>query len=53
MIKINKTPIFYVPKNIFRNVMIESVKKLNVLEERLISPRQAFAQIYKLHNYGQ
>ena len=33
--------------------MIESVKKLNVLEELFISPRQAFAQIYKLHNYGQ
>ncbi len=32
---------------------IESVKKLNILEERLISLRQAFAQIYKLHNYGQ
>jgi len=53
MIKINKIPTYYVPKNIFRNLMIESVKKLNVLEGRLISSRQAFAQICKLHNYGQ
>ena len=53
MIKMNKIPIFYVPNNIFRNIRIESVNKLNVLEERLIYPQQAFAQIYKLHNYGQ
>jgi len=52
MIKIENIPTFYVPKNIFRNKMIESFKKINVLKERLISPRQAFGQIYKLHNYG-
>jgi hypothetical protein len=46
IIKVNKIPTFYVSKNILRNIMIESVKKLNVVEERLISPRQAFAQIY-------
>ena len=53
MIKINKIPTLYVPKIILRNTMIESVTKCNVLEERLISPRQAFAQIYKLQYYGQ
>ena len=35
MIKINKIPTLYVPKNILRNAMIESVKKLNVLKEDL------------------
>jgi hypothetical protein len=32
---------------------MKSVQQLTELEERLISPRIAFAQIYKLHNYGQ
>ena len=53
MIIVNKILTFYIPKNILGNVVIESVKKLNVLEDRLISPRQALAQIYKLQNYGQ
>ncbi len=46
MIKIYKILTFYVPKNIFNNVMIESVKKLNVLNKRLIYPQRALAQIY-------
>jgi hypothetical protein len=33
--------------------MISSVTKLTHLEEYLISPQLAFAQIYKLHGYGQ
>lgn len=48
IIKVNKILTFYVSKYILRNVMIESVKKLNVLVEWLISPRQVFAQIYRL-----
>ena len=46
-------PTYCVPNNIFRNSVIESVKQLTILEERLISPRLAFAQIHKLYNYGQ
>lgn len=30
MIKVNKIPTFYIPKNILGNVVIEYVKKLNV-----------------------
>ena len=33
MIEVNKILTFYVPKNIFGNVIIGSVKKPNVLEE--------------------
>ena len=43
MIEINKFSTFHVPENILRIVMIESIKKLIELEERLISPWQAFA----------
>ena len=46
-------PIFCIPQNIGRNSIIESIKQFTVLEERMISPRLAFAQIHKLHNYGQ
>ena len=53
MIKEGIIPIFCVPQNIGRNSIIESVKQLTILEERMISPHLAFAQIHKLHNYGQ
>ncbi len=33
--------------------MISSVTKLTHLEEHFISPQLVFAQIYKLHGYGQ
>jgi hypothetical protein len=33
--------------------MISLITKLTHLDERLVSPRLAFAQIYKLHSYGQ
>jgi len=33
--------------------MISSITKLTHLEEHLISPQLSFAQIYKLHGYGQ
>ncbi len=33
--------------------MISSVTKLTHLEEHLIFPQLAFAQLYKLHGYGQ
>ena len=46
-------PIFCVPQNIGRNFIIESVKQLTILEERMISPSFAFAQIHKLYNYSQ
>jgi hypothetical protein len=36
-----------------RNKMISSVTNLTRLEEHLISPWLTFAQIYKLHGYGQ
>jgi hypothetical protein len=49
-----KRPQYQVPYNyISRNKMISSVTKLTHLEECLISPWLAFAQIYKLHGYGQ
>jgi hypothetical protein len=53
MIKVYKFPKFYVPKNIIKIIMIESARIINVLKEIFILPRQAFAYIYKLHNYGQ
>lgn len=37
MIKVNKIPTFYIPKNIIGIVVIEYVKKLNVLKERPMS----------------
>ena len=53
LIKKGIIPIFCVPQNICRNSIIESIKQLTVLEERMISPRLAFSQIHKLHNYCQ
>jgi hypothetical protein len=32
---------------------IDFVKKLNELEEQLVSPRLTFAQIWQLQSYGQ
>jgi hypothetical protein len=49
----NKTPLYQVPNSISRNEIIPSVQRLTQLEEHLISPRLAFAQIYKIHGYGQ
>ena len=43
LIKKGIIPIFCVPQNIDRNAIIESVKQLTILEERMISPRLAFA----------
>jgi hypothetical protein len=42
-----------VPNNICRNSIIKFVQQLIELEERLVSPRIAFAQIHKLHNFAQ
>lgn len=52
-VKNEKIPFYCVPNNISRNSIITSVKQLTSLEERLISPRLAFAQIHRLYNYGQ
>ena len=41
----NKNFKFLVPNNVKLNKSIECVQKLNELEERLVSPRLAFAQI--------
>jgi hypothetical protein len=49
----NKTPKLLVPTNIRLNNDIDSVKKLNGLEEQLISLRLAFAQIWQLQGCGQ
>jgi hypothetical protein len=48
-----KRPQYQVPYNISRNKMISLATKLTHLEECLISPQLTFAQIYKLHGYGQ
>jgi hypothetical protein len=53
LIKKRKIPTFCIPNNIFRNSIIKSVKLLTVLEERLISRCLVFAQICKVHNFGQ
>ena len=52
-IKIDTILFYCVPNNIFRSSIIGFVKQLTSLEERLISPRLAFAQIHRLHNYSQ
>jgi hypothetical protein len=49
----NKTPKLLIPTNIRLNNDIDSVKKLNGLEEQLISPHLAFAQIWQLQGCGQ
>ncbi len=49
----NKTPKLLVPTNIKLNNDIDSVKKLNELEERLVSPNLTFVQIWQLQGYGQ
>jgi hypothetical protein len=49
----NKTPLYLVPNSISRNEIIPLVQRLTQLEEQLISPCLAFAQIYKIHGYGQ
>jgi hypothetical protein len=49
----SKRPQYQVPYNISRNKMISSITKLTHLEKCLVYPRLAFAQIYKLHGYGQ
>ncbi len=48
-----KRPQYQVPYNISRNKMISSITKLTHLKECLIFPWLNFAQIYKLHGYGQ
>ena len=52
-IKIDLVPFYCVSNNIFRSFIIGFVKQLTSLEERLIPPPLAFAQIYKLYNYGR
>ena len=56
-VEIYKTQNYYsnfcVPQKIYRSSIIESIKQLIVLEERMISLRLEFAQIHKLHNYGK
>ena len=52
-IKIDSIPYYSVSNNISRSSIIESLKQLTSLEERLISLHLAFAQIRKLHNCGQ
>jgi hypothetical protein len=49
----NKTPKLLVLTNIILNNDIDFVKKLNELEEQLISPCLSFAQIWRLQGYGQ
>jgi hypothetical protein len=49
----NKPPLYQVANKIPRNKIIPLVQKLTQLEEHLISPCLAFAQIYKLQGYGQ
>ncbi len=49
----NKTPKVLIPTNIRLNNDIDSIKKLNELEERLISPHLTFTQIWQLQGYGQ
>jgi hypothetical protein len=44
----NKTPKLFVPTKIKLNDPINYVKKLNELEEQLVSPCLAFAQIWQL-----
>jgi hypothetical protein len=48
-----KRPQNQVPKNISGNKMISSITKLTHLKECLISLQLVFAQIYKIHDYGQ
>ncbi len=48
-----KRPQYQVSYNISRNKMISLVTKLTHLEEHLVSPWLAFAQIYKLHGQGK
>ncbi len=49
----NKTPKILVLTNIRLNNDIDFIKKLNELEERSVSPRLAFAQIWQLQGYGK
>jgi hypothetical protein len=49
----NKIPKLLVPTNIRLNNDIDYVKKLNELEEQLVSPHLTFAQIWQLQGYGQ
>ncbi len=49
----NKTPKLLIPTNIKLKNDINSIKKLNELEEQLLSPRLTFAQIWQLQGYGQ
>jgi hypothetical protein len=53
LIKKGKIPTFCIQNNISINSIIKSIKQLTELEERLISPCLAFAQIHKLHNFRQ
>jgi hypothetical protein len=53
VIVINKEPKYLVPHNISTNPIINSVSNLYEIEERLIAPRQAFAQIWHVEGYGQ
>ena len=52
-IKIDTIPFYCFLNNFSRSSIIGSMKQLTSLEERLISPPLAFAQIHRLHNYGQ
>jgi hypothetical protein len=53
LIAINKEPKYLVFHNISSNSIINSISNLCELEERLIAPRQAFAQIWQVEGYGQ
>ena len=46
-------PAYFAPNVFSRTLAIDFVKQLSMLEEILLSSRLAFAQIHKLHNYGQ
>jgi hypothetical protein len=49
----NRFPKLLVITNIELNGTINSIKKLNELEDRLISLHLAFGQIWQLQGYGQ
>lgn len=53
MISVGDILAYYVPNRITRNLAIRFVKHFSMIKERLIYPKFSFAQICKVHNYGQ
>jgi hypothetical protein len=49
----NKTPKLLVPTNVSLNNDIDSIKKLNELEEQLVSSCLTFVQSWQFQGYGQ